>query len=202
MNQYIERFNTGETGQRVQIEYLHPDRVYEKVLDGSAISGLVSFPRVARARGHSWRDEEMVLTCAPATAGPATHGQALPAWAREPFVGFRPRLTIRRQIDRSSGPRHRPRRRPGVRQHRDHQARRGGLRVTSSRCPRCSARSRRRRWPPCASPTRAWCGRSPSSTAQRTLSPPCGARDLLAQAGRSRPRGHCLLAPQKGMASR
>jgi len=24
MNQYIERFNTGETGQRVQIEYLHP----------------------------------------------------------------------------------------------------------------------------------------------------------------------------------
>jgi DNA-binding transcriptional LysR family regulator len=101
MNQYIERFNGGEAGQRVQIEYLHPDRVYEKVLDGSADLGLVSFPKKSRALvAIPWRDEEMVLTCAPGHPLARQRTVKLSRLTKEPFVGFDRGLTIRRQIDR------------------------------------------------------------------------------------------------------
>ena len=66
MNQYIERFAADPAGDKVQIEYLHPDRVYEKVLEGAADLGLVSFPKKSRGLAAiPWREEEMVVTCAP-----------------------------------------------------------------------------------------------------------------------------------------
>src|SRR5262245_30139113 len=45
MGQFVERFRHLKPHTRVHLEYLHPDRVYEKVLDGSADLGLVSFPK-------------------------------------------------------------------------------------------------------------------------------------------------------------
>src|SRR3954464_11492798 len=61
MNQYVERFTAGHAAEHVHIEYLHPDRVYEKVLDGTADLGLVSFPKKSRELAVlPWRDEEMV----------------------------------------------------------------------------------------------------------------------------------------------
>jgi DNA-binding transcriptional LysR family regulator len=101
MNQYIERFTAENAGERVHIEYLHPDRVYEKVLDGTSDLGLVSFPKKTRELTViPWRDEEMVITCAP--GHPLAHNGAvkLKQLAKEPFVGFDRGLTIRRQIDR------------------------------------------------------------------------------------------------------
>ncbi len=101
MNQYIERFGAETPGDKVQIEYLHPDRVYEKVLDGTADLGLVSFPKKSRALvAVPWRDEEMVLTCA--TTHPLARQRTvkLSRLAQQSFVGFDRGLTIRREIDR------------------------------------------------------------------------------------------------------
>jgi DNA-binding transcriptional LysR family regulator len=101
MNQYIERFTAEHAAERVHIEYLHPDRVYEKVLDGTADLGLVSFPKKSREIAVvPWRDEEMVVTCAPSHPLARKGAVKLAQLAHEPFVGFERGLTIRRQIDR------------------------------------------------------------------------------------------------------
>lgn len=101
MHQYVARFALVQPGARVHIEYLHPDRVYAEVLDGTADFGLVSFPRKSRElKTWPWRDEEMVLTCAPGhplarnLAVEPRHLQGLR------YVGFDRDLVIRRQVDR------------------------------------------------------------------------------------------------------
>ena len=101
MNQYIERFGAENAAEDAHIEYLHPDRVYEKVLDGTADLGLVSFPKKSRELTViPWRDEEMVVTCAPGHRLAHNGAVKLKQLAKEPFVGFERGLTIRRQIDR------------------------------------------------------------------------------------------------------
>src|SRR5207244_8714525 len=44
MGQYVERFEAQYPYAKAQIDYLHPDEVNEKVLDGTADFGLISFP--------------------------------------------------------------------------------------------------------------------------------------------------------------
>jgi DNA-binding transcriptional LysR family regulator len=101
MGKYVDRFQTEHPQTRVHIDYLHPDRVYEKVADGTADFGLVSFPRSSRKwEVIPWREEEMVLACA------ASHPLAQRKYVRpadlagEKYVAFDRALTIRRQIDR------------------------------------------------------------------------------------------------------
>jgi len=48
MSHYVELILERQPRDRIHIEYLHPTRVYEKVLDGTADPGLVSFPRSSR----------------------------------------------------------------------------------------------------------------------------------------------------------
>lgn len=100
MGQLIERFKTQYTPASVHIEYAHPDTVYERVLGRSAELGLVSFPRKLRELTIlPWRDEEMMLACAP--------GHPLARSARvKPeqlqglaFVAFTKDLMIRRCVD-------------------------------------------------------------------------------------------------------
>ncbi len=100
MNQYVVRFEAQQPGARVQIEYLHPDRVYAEVREGAADFGLVSFPRKSRELGTlPWREEEMVLVCSPnhplardRVVAPR-HLQGLA------YVGFDRDLVIRRKVD-------------------------------------------------------------------------------------------------------
>jgi DNA-binding transcriptional LysR family regulator len=101
MGNLVEQFTTRYAGAKVHVEYLHPDRVYEHVLDGTADFGLVSFPRKSRELiVLPWRDEEMVLTCAPGHPL-AAHKSVKPAQLEgEKFVGFDRELVIRRQVDR------------------------------------------------------------------------------------------------------
>src|SRR5713226_10631772 len=66
MGKYVQLLTDRQPKAQVHIEYLHPDRVYEKVLEGTADFGLVSFPRKsAKLTALSWREESMVLVCAP-----------------------------------------------------------------------------------------------------------------------------------------
>ncbi len=101
MNQFVHRFRAQFPRAEIHVDYAHPERVYEKVLDGSADLGLVSFPRKSpELTAVPWREEEMVVVCAP------THRLARLAsvrWADlrgEKFIQFERNLPIRRKLDR------------------------------------------------------------------------------------------------------
>src|SRR5581483_7549105 len=66
MGHFVELFRQRQPNARIHVEYLHPNRVYERVLDGTADLGLVSFPRKSRElTSLAWREERMVLACGP-----------------------------------------------------------------------------------------------------------------------------------------
>ncbi len=101
MGQYVERLVARQPNAQIHIEYVHPDRVYEKVLEGTADLGLVSFPRKSRElTAVPWREEPMVLACAP--GHPLAQQQAVQPeqLAGEKYVGFDKGLVIRREVDR------------------------------------------------------------------------------------------------------
>ena len=101
---YIDRFQTLVPGADVDLEYMHPDQVYERVLNDQSELGLISFANPGRELSViPWQDQTMVVAC------PASHrfGQlgydkdgVLPnALAEESFVTFDRGLPVRREID-------------------------------------------------------------------------------------------------------
>ncbi len=101
MGCYVERFARLNPAAKVHVEYLHPDQVYERVHEGVADFGLVSFPRKIRELiVEPWREEEMVLACAPnhplANLSSVTPAQL----SGVKFVAFVKGLVIRRVVDR------------------------------------------------------------------------------------------------------
>jgi DNA-binding transcriptional LysR family regulator len=101
MGQYVEHFARVQPGGRVHLEYLHPDRVYEKVLEGTADLGLVSFPRKSRELiALPWREEEMVVACPPGHRFAVQQVVRVEELEGEKYVGFDRELTIRREVDR------------------------------------------------------------------------------------------------------
>lgn len=101
MNRVLENFRRRNPKAEASIEYLHPDRVYERVLTGAADFGVISFPRASRKlEAIPWREEEMVLACAPSHPLSARRAVRLAQIAGEKFVGFDRGLEIRRQVDR------------------------------------------------------------------------------------------------------
>src|SRR5260370_34972324 len=101
MGQHVERFAQLLPNAHVIFEYLHPDLVYERVHDGTADFGLVSFPRKSRELiALPWRDEEMVLTCHPGHSLSQNLAVTPAMLEGLRFVSFALRLVIRRHIDR------------------------------------------------------------------------------------------------------
>jgi DNA-binding transcriptional LysR family regulator len=101
MGQYTQRFHAELPRVDIRIDYLHPDRVYERVLDGTADLGLVSYPKkAANLVATAWREEEMVLACSP--KHPLASRLALPMreLTGQAYVHFDKNLTIRRRVDR------------------------------------------------------------------------------------------------------
>jgi DNA-binding transcriptional LysR family regulator len=101
MGQYVQRFATMQPKAQVHIDYLHPDQVYQRVLEGAADLGLVSFPRnTAKLETVPWREEEMVLVCAPQHPL-ARHLAVKPQDLNgQNYVHFDKNLVIRRKVDR------------------------------------------------------------------------------------------------------
>lgn len=101
MGQHVERFQCDNPGTKVKVEYLHPDQVYHQVRDDLADLGLVSFPcRSRELTVLSWREEEMVVVCAPGHSL-ARFKRINPArLAGEKYVAFDKTLVIRREVDR------------------------------------------------------------------------------------------------------
>jgi len=101
MSRYIQRFSQSHPAVRVQVEYLHPDRVQERVLEDAVDFGIVSFPkRHKELTIIPWRTEPMVVACAPGHRLSRASRVCLADLAGEKFVAFDRGLTIRQQMDR------------------------------------------------------------------------------------------------------
>lgn len=101
MGQYVQRFAAEQPAAQVHIDYLHPDKVYERVLDGTADLGLVSYPRkTPRLTAVAWKEEEMVLACSPKHPLASRLAVAPKEIDGQKYVHFDRALAIRRQVDR------------------------------------------------------------------------------------------------------
>ena len=104
MNQYVKEFLTLHPKAKVQLQYEHPDRVYDLVELDVVDVGLVSFPKSSRhIQGESWREEDFVLACAP--NHPLAARQALKPCDLDgmDIIGFEQGLRIRQKLDRELG---------------------------------------------------------------------------------------------------
>jgi DNA-binding transcriptional LysR family regulator len=86
---------------RVRLEYLHPDKVVEAVLNDEADLGILSYPPAHRAlTAIPWRSETMLFVCHPGHRLARRRRIALPDLNEDPFVAFDADLRIRKVIDR------------------------------------------------------------------------------------------------------
>jgi DNA-binding transcriptional LysR family regulator len=101
MEQTVQRFEELYPHAKLRLEYLHPDRVYQQVLDDDADLGLVSFPRHGGdIVSIDWQEQPMVLVVPPTHVLASRGRVALAELNGEDYVGFTQDLTIRREIDR------------------------------------------------------------------------------------------------------
>lgn len=101
MNRCLQEFLSQHPKANVRLEYLHPDRVYQAIEDDVADLGLVSYPKSSRnIRALAWREEPMVLVCAPNHPLAGRRRVSLSELDGQKIIGFDGGLTIRREIDR------------------------------------------------------------------------------------------------------
>jgi DNA-binding transcriptional LysR family regulator len=101
MHRYLHEFLGHHPKANVRLEYLHPHRVIDAVENDQADLGLVSYPKSSRTvKAIPWREEPMVLVCAPGHRFAKRKQVSLEDVAGEPIIGFDADLTIRREIDR------------------------------------------------------------------------------------------------------
>jgi DNA-binding transcriptional LysR family regulator len=101
MNRYVESFERQNPGVEVHIEYLHPAQVYDRVLDGNADFGLVSYAQRARNLAVlPWREEEMLLACSPDHSCARHRSIKLAQLTGQSYIGFSRELPIRQHVDR------------------------------------------------------------------------------------------------------
>jgi DNA-binding transcriptional LysR family regulator len=101
MSRYLQEFMSQHPKANVRLEYLHPERVLEAVESGEADIGVVSYPRGTRTvHAEPWREEPMVLVCAPGHAFAGRDTIQLSALDGQAMVSFDPDLVIRHEIDR------------------------------------------------------------------------------------------------------
>ncbi|MFM8984863.1 MAG: LysR family transcriptional regulator [Planctomycetia bacterium] len=102
MSRYVQEFMSRHPKANVRLEYLHPDRVIESVEQGQADIGIVSYPRSTRAlEAEPWREEPIVLVCAPGNAFAGRVQVALGELHGQRMVGFDSDLVIRHELDRA-----------------------------------------------------------------------------------------------------
>lgn len=101
MSRYLQMFLSQYPKANVRLEYQHPHRVYEAVEKDHADLGLVSYPRASRTiEAIGWREEPMVLVCAPGHRLATFKEVAFEDLGGERVISFDSDLTIRREIDR------------------------------------------------------------------------------------------------------
>jgi DNA-binding transcriptional LysR family regulator len=101
MDAYAKRYRTMYADVVLQLEYLHPDEVYSRLLNDEVDLGIVSFPRVGgEIASIAWQNQEMVLVVPPGHRHAGRTAIAVQELDGETFVGFTPELRIQKHIDR------------------------------------------------------------------------------------------------------
>ena len=102
LSQFIEQFRASIPGVDVNLDYMHPDQIYLRVLKGQSDLGLISFANPGRElTAIPWQEQKMVIACLP--NHPFAHSQASLTpheLSDQNFVTFSRGLTVRREIDR------------------------------------------------------------------------------------------------------
>lgn len=101
MSRCMQEFMRRYPKAKVRLEYLHPSRVYEAVLNSEVDLGIVSYPTPSpEISVVPLRSERMVVVCNP--EHPLAKREAVTAehLEGEDFVGFDRELSIRKEIDR------------------------------------------------------------------------------------------------------
>ncbi len=102
LSRFVKTFGEGYPGADVRLEYLHPTRVVESVVNGIAELGLISFPkRWPELTVIPWRVEEMVLAVHPSHPLAGRDVIDIRELDGETFVSYDGELSIRRALDRS-----------------------------------------------------------------------------------------------------
>jgi DNA-binding transcriptional LysR family regulator len=102
MNRCVQDFLTSHPKANVRVEYQHPQRVVELVDSGQVDMGLVSYAKQTRwIRAIPWREEPMVLVCAPSHELATADTVRLEQMDGRDMVSFDDNLRIRREIDRA-----------------------------------------------------------------------------------------------------
>jgi len=101
MDAYARRFHELYPETQLELDYLHPDVVSARILDGDADLGLVSFPRSSSEISViAWQEQPISLVTPPGHRLVVEEVIPVEKISGENFVGFTPELKIRRQIDR------------------------------------------------------------------------------------------------------
>ena len=101
MSRYVKTFEQRHPGASVRLEYLHPSRVLERVTNGDAELGLLSFPRKwPELNVLTWREEQMMVVTHPSHPIARQSVVSVSLLAGESFIAFDSDLSIRRAIDR------------------------------------------------------------------------------------------------------
>jgi DNA-binding transcriptional LysR family regulator len=101
MSDHMQRFMSLYPQAKVRLEYLHPHKVVEAVLNDEADLGILSYPPKNRALTVlPWRDEAMVFVCHPSHRLARRRVITASDLNGENFVAFDADLRIRKAIDR------------------------------------------------------------------------------------------------------
>lgn len=101
MGQYVQRFHQDVPKAKVHIDYVHPDQVYQRVIEGTADLGLVSYPKkMANLVAVGWREEPMVLAMSPKHPLASRLAVPLSELSGQDYVHFEKDLVVRRRVDR------------------------------------------------------------------------------------------------------
>jgi DNA-binding transcriptional LysR family regulator len=101
MGAYVRRYEELYPEVRLQVEYLHPDEVYSRLLNDEADMGIVSFPKEGGEIGSiPWQEQEMVLVVPPNHRLAGKQSIHIAELNGEDFVAFTSELRIRRKLDR------------------------------------------------------------------------------------------------------
>ncbi len=105
LSQYVDRFHTLVPGAGVDLEYMHPDEISQRILNDQSDLGLMSFVTPGREfTAIPWQRQLMVVACPPThrfAQMVAEQGGVRPAdLAGERVVAFDRELAVRREVDR------------------------------------------------------------------------------------------------------
>ena len=101
MGAYVRRYEDLYLEARLQVEYLHPDDVYSRLLNDEADLGIVSFPKEGGEIGSiPWQEQEMVLVVPPEHRLAGRESIHIAELNEEDYVAFTSELRIRRKLDR------------------------------------------------------------------------------------------------------